>query len=1114
MILDKYQIQGDKKERGYSFTAIVIDNANKQYFAKWIKGIDKNSQPGKLLMDKLRSLKKIKSDFIPEIIEYGFDNSEKAYCIIYQYLTYKPLTEINNLHPIYFLKGILQIAKTLQEIQQQNIYHEDIHPDNILIDNNNNFYLIDLGLSRITTTLSQSQHLETFAKEFASPEKWNSKIEKGFPFQSDIYSIGKVIEWYFEQTQQNQVITDFVNLVCKEKPNDRLNYSQLIDKLNSLIKELPNFTGNENYVFIFNDGRSNSFYNEFVIEMNLVNKPKFDVNPNSKQGKIKMKIATENYLGLGFWSIYDKKIGIYSISHKSSGKDWEFANRFGKTINFPIIYLFQSNFYIEKFDLTQYFNNFLIEKQKETEYKKGKQNINKELDFFTEILNKEKDVLDKNSLRLKYKKFEKKSAFDIWFFIEENPKYSQIDNILNHIDIATDPRSDEIDYIVSPTADKKQMKEPVKFVGVSYDWESNEKILKFKDCEHLDFDRIPSNGYLFENIAKQEEEKNRQLEAIQKVRHNEMQSRELIHYIFNPTELKSGFLEQDELKEIYQTDEKGNKLVYSYNQQKSILNALYRKPLTVIQGPPGTGKTTVITEIVFQLLATNPDAKILITSQTNDAVDNVLDNLLKKDIQFVRLSGLREPRMQSLKKHTLNRKIEGWKIETGNKSKSYFGNIKRQFSNDLNKENTLFQSFVEILLKDTDWKNKKNQLEKLIERFNQFNTLLSNLNNETEFIDAFSKIAKTDIKRFFQLKDIHYDWLAAINSLDENSTVNQKLVDAIRVIGATCNHIAAKKYSKYNFEFDYVIMDEAGKATTAEALVPIIFGSNLIFVGDHRQLRPMLTSNREVEKWLREKFKHEGEILEFDSLDDYLNRPSLFEQIIINIEDDFKSQLTECRRSSAEQVLMTSKCFYEPFGDEPIEPVTRPQEKEHNLDLKVNTSILFFDIGHSYKSQKDNGGSSYNIESVKLIPEILKKLNEFEKVKNYSFGIITGYTAQLRKLKNEIQKIKLSNIKTNTDQFAVSVVDRFQGLEKDIIIFDLVRTGHDNSLGFLADEHRINVALSRQKRLLIIVGDYNGLLNAKSPRPNEADTKLQLYLRLLKTELKTNCIVTNINQVF
>ena len=52
MILDKYQIQGQKKERGYSFTAIVIDNFDKQYFAKWIKGIDKNSQPDKLFYSR------------------------------------------------------------------------------------------------------------------------------------------------------------------------------------------------------------------------------------------------------------------------------------------------------------------------------------------------------------------------------------------------------------------------------------------------------------------------------------------------------------------------------------------------------------------------------------------------------------------------------------------------------------------------------------------------------------------------------------------------------------------------------------------------------------------------------------------------------------------------------------------------------------------------------------------------------------------------------------------------------------------------------------------------------------------------------------------------------
>lgn len=111
------------------------------------------------------------------------------------------------------------------------------------------------------------------------------------------------------------------------------------------------------------------------------------------------------------------------------------------------------------------------------------------------------------------------------------------------------------------------------------------------------------------------------------------------------------------------------------------------------------------------------------------------------------------------------------------------------------------------------------------------------------------------ISEFLKLYDLHRYWIGTVSALDEKSAINQKLIDSIRVIGATCNHIAAKKYSKYNFEFDYVIMDESGKATTAEALVPIITAKNLIFVGDHRQLRPMLTTTREVESWLREKFK-------------------------------------------------------------------------------------------------------------------------------------------------------------------------------------------------------------------------------------------------------------------
>ena len=434
----------------------------------------------------------------------------------------------------------------------------------------------------------------------------------------------------------------------------------------------------------------------------------------------------------------------------------------------------------------------------------------------------------------------------------------------------------------------------------------------------------------------------------------------------------------------------------------------------------------------------------MITSQTNNAVDQVLENLLKNKIPILRLSGITAPKVPSIRKHTMDKKLAGWKQQVRETAEKNFKTISEKYSG--------------------------------IE--------LENLTN------------------------LHRDWISTITSLDEKSAINQKLIDSIRVIGATCNHIAAKKYSKYNFEFDYVIMDESGKATTAEALVPIITGKNLIFVGDHRQLRPMLTTTREVESWLREKYKKEAD--ELESWEDYFNRPSLFEQVITTVDLDFKAQLTECRRSSREQVLLTSECFYEPEGDDVIEPVERGQDKEHNLPLGIDSSILFIDMGSHYKHKTDDRSkSSYNEESAAIVPEILELVSHCDKVNDYSFGVITGYTAQYRKLKKNIDKKrfqgKLDNVcKWNKekyeDKLTVSVVDRFQGLERDIVIVDLVKSGAGCDLGFLETPNRINVALSRQKRLLIIVGDYHSIINAKTKRCKGKKAALQLYLEKIKPE--------------
>ena len=1114
MILEKYQLYGEIQNRGYSLTAKVKDEIGTIYFSKWIKGIEKNSQQSKILYNKLRHLKKAVHPSLPNIIEYEWDQEQSAYSIIFENKNAVSLEEkVFDIKPTHFLKGIEQITNCLQQLQQKHrLSHGDITPANILVDENFDFYLIDFGLSDISANLSQAQELEIFAKEFAAPEKWDRKVQRGFPHQSDVYSIGKVIEWYFLKNEivEYEEIKKLTDQSCEKLPLERISYVSFLDNLSKITSEIS--FDKQNAVLV-----SGESHQEIIDELNCdslgegVNfVPKFDINPRSGDN-ILIDIVTYSFNIHCLWLISDNKLLVRNYTHKSEDeKKHSRICKYGKPLGLPLCYTTQLNCN-ESFNLTPFLKKVQKEKQHQSTYRAGKAEITKELAFYKDLLKKEMQVLEKNSLRLRFVGFKKKGNYEISFKIQESEKFSKNGIIYSHIDKATPPNPEDFEFVISETADKRQMKDPMKFTGVAYDFNTKTRVLRFRDCERLDFEKIPKSGYLFENINKQEEEKKRQLEAIRKVEYNEVQNRDLIHYLFNPTSLKGSYIAVQDLVKIYQTDEKGKDFVYSFNQKKAIINAIHREPLTIIQGPPGTGKTTVITEIVFQILNKNPDAKILITSQTNDAVDNVLDNLLEKEIQIVRLSGIRKPKV-SLQKHTLERKIEGWKEEVRKKAKAKWKPYKEEFKKALEKENIILLPIFEILSSNKKWKVKKHQIEQMLDRLHTFQGLEKSLNNEPEFITSINLFVKVNFEEYFLKQQIFKDWLATISSLDESSNINQKLIDSIRVIGATTNHIASKKYAKYNFEFDYVIMDESGKATTAEALIPSVLADKLILVGDHRQLRPMLTANREVEQWLRTKYK--TDIGEFDSWDDYFNRPSLFEQVITKIDEDFKSQLEECRRSSKDQVLLTSKCFYEPYGDEPIKPVERPKDKEHNLDLKVDSSIIFLDIGNSYKSEIDGNGSSRNKKSAELIPQLLKGLNKFDTVKNYTIGIITGYSAQVREIKNVVRRKvdyrKLKNIQSNN--VVISVVDKFQGLEKDIIIFDLVRS-QQQSLGFLSNANRINVALSRQKKLLIIVGNLDSILNAKPPKSLEITGQkpaLQNYLAALNKDW----IVKNVEQIF
>lgn len=1093
MILDKYQVAYNEEIHAlsHSLQAIVDDATGKRFFAKWIKGIRKDSTPGKILLNKLRHHKKAANKCLPQLFDYDWDATHQAYCIIYELIDAKSLEDcLSQLSPIYFFKGMEQIASSLSQINQNyDLTHGDINPANVLVDEDLNFHLLNLGISDIVHTLSEESNIDMLAAGFAAPEKTNKSISSGsFPFQSDIYSIGKVVEWFFKQ-KEIEVTEDIAAFIgcCCATPEQRYRYFDLLSALKKINLSVSFYNADTVYI--------SQASSQFIKELNdSEHLPVFNVSPK-KGGNILMNIATKSLIVHCMWLVDERKMHVINQKRVAENTSkYEVTNRYGVKLGLPI--KFDSAISLkssDQFDLGPELAKLANSNEKDTSYLSGKRSIKKELSFYKDLLNKEIEILNRNHFKLNYSSYQVIDDHELHLTINNNEKYSSNADIASHIDRATPPQPEEFQYNLSPKADLKQVKRPVSISGTVYDFDPKNRILKIKDIERLEKGSIFNNGFLFEDISKELQEKTRQLDALKKVENNEVQNRDLIHYLFNPSELKGSFLNVDVLDTVCQTDADGKPFSYSHNQQRAIINALHREPLTVIQGPPGTGKTTVITEIVLQILSSKPDAKILITSQTNDAVDNVLDNLLTKEVPFVRLSGVNPPK-QSLRKHTLEKKIDGWKTKVRNKTKTKIKLLQEEFNAGLLQEDLFIGKIFSISQQDTTWEKRKTEIEQFISRLPKYKELQKHLSSQDEFIVALQAINNYDLESYMKETELLKGWLDAISSIDDRSIFNQKLIDTIRVIGATTSHIAAKKYKDYNFSFDYVIMDESGKAKVSEALIPIVMTGKLVFVGDHRQLRPMLTSNREVEKWLRSKYTEEG--YEYDSWEDYIDKPSLFEQVIEVIDDDFKSQLDVCRRSSAEQIKLTSECFYEPYGDEAIRSEERPQVAEHNLELNIEGTVFFIDIGSEYKSRKEGGGSSFNDQSAEVVKEILSYLDDQERVKGYSVGVITPYKAQVKRINRKLPKLK--NMSKGAG-LIISVVDKFQGLEKDIVIVDLVRSG-EKTLGFLSKDNRINVAFSRQKKLLIIVGDYNGLMNAAKPGKQVDESKptgLQLYLRSL-----------------
>ena len=587
-------------------------------------------------------------------------------------------------------------------------------------------------------------------------------------------------------------------------------------------------------------------------------------------------------------------------------------------------------------------------------------------------------------------------------------------------------------------------------------------------------------------------------------------------------------------------------LILNDSQRRAVLSALNCTDLALLQGPPGTGKTTVIAEMIWQMVRVNQAQKILLTSETNLAVDNALEKLLNKNhtlvkpIRFGRASKFEEEG----KKYSFER-IMKW--------------VDEKFEIEDNYENeVLEEDDVEII--EEDFYNNSVQLwmRRIANNSQQSNPKYSDIMKDWAFEMAQpNKEMKTLFKdKYFKYANVvgstsssagspnfGADYQRIFNDYEEDTDVG-KLYKIAKHLG--------KKHSDFNgwydgtnllevikpIEFDTVITDEASKATPPELLLPMCFGRKNIIIGDHRQLPPML-HDKTFKETLESLETAEAKKLAYE-IDKNFIETSQFERLIMHpkVSSTIKSTFNEQYRMHPKINNVIKQFYLDEGGLEPGKPIKENADdpnlnnsfsRHHGFLLKkfINPDIhtMWVNVDEPEELSGTSRINNHEIEAVELVIKLLKKSSGFEEYMKHwqnsseqnkvqeeqEIGLISFYGHQVSKLKEVALKARNKYdipVRLNT-------VDKFQGMERNIIIVSTVRSDKklengvikiNKDIGFAKSPKRLNVALSRAKRLLIVVGNKNMFYKFKD------SSGTQIYKNVIDT-IKNEGVVVDFNDL-
>ncbi|KAF1983128.1 P-loop containing nucleoside triphosphate hydrolase protein [Aulographum hederae CBS 113979] len=448
------------------------------------------------------------------------------------------------------------------------------------------------------------------------------------------------------------------------------------------------------------------------------------------------------------------------------------------------------------------------------------------------------------------------------------------------------------------------------------------------------------------------------------------------------------------------------------SQKDAIRFAIASREVALIHGPPGTGKTHTLIELILQLLKQN--LRILVCGPSNISVDNIVERLSNYKVSMIRL-----------------------------------GHPARLLPSVLNHS-------LDVLTRTSD----AGELVKDIRK---------------ELDDKQASIRKTRNGRerraiYGEMKELRKEFR------DREKKCVDDLVKDSKVVLATL-HGAGGFHLKNAPEFDVVVIDEASQALEAQCWVPLLSAKKVVLAGDHLQLPPTIKSlNSKVKTGKKDAATENTDA----SMKNMTLETTLFDRLLALHGPGIKRMLTTQYRMHEKIMAFPSQELYDgklmaADGVKDRLLTGLPHEVQDTEDTRE--PLVFWDTqGGDFPEQTDDGEvDKKGGKGLSLLGDSKSNESEALVVKNHvqalveagvlpsEIAVVTPYNAQLallsRLLKDRFPGIELGS------------VDGFQGREKEAVVVSLVRSNAEREVGFLGEKRRLNVAMTRPKRHLCVVGD-------------------------------------------